>query len=221
MSESTWSPTPAADSPQIVASLAAGYCLLPDDEEVLDAAAAGIRRAIDRLNSRTWNWALKPQDITFVVGTQEYTLETPFKAPFNFALRNAAAVDVSRLGFLPLSEFLKDTQLVDAAGTPYRYTVVNAFRFGKLRLDAVPTTAWTAIYPTGRLWYYRRVQYPGSSANTIDVPEEVVAFIQNATDGFVAGRFAPAKADSAWERAERAFADIVRDDCHGQQSDWE
>ena len=54
MSESTWSPTPAAETLQTLQKLVAGYVLMPTDDEVLECALAGIRRGIDRLNTRNW-----------------------------------------------------------------------------------------------------------------------------------------------------------------------
>ncbi len=75
MSESTWSPTPVPDSLTTVQRSVAGYVLMPDDEEVLETCLMGIRRAIDRINTRTWNWALTYSTITFVAGTQEYGLD--------------------------------------------------------------------------------------------------------------------------------------------------
>ncbi len=77
------------------------------------------------------------------------------------------------------------------------------------------------MYPTGRLWYYRRTQYPATVGNSLDVPSEAVAFIQAWAEGYTADRYAVQKAAPAYQRGEMAFRDLVRDDCHGQQTDWE
>ena len=220
MSESTWVPTPIADTYQSIQKAAAGYVLMPTDDEVLDVAGVGIRRAIDKMNSRTWNWALVYNDITFVAGTQEYQLQTQFKQPRNFALRNTSGADVNRISFKPWGIFLKECQW-GFVGQPNFYSVTNANLYGVLRLDLSPNSSFTSIYPTGRLWYYRRVSYPGGDSTSLDVPSEAVRFIQAQAEGYVADRYAVAKAASAYARAEQAYRDIVRDDCHGQQADWE
>jgi hypothetical protein len=201
--------------------MVAGYVLMPTDDEVLETAAAGIRRAIDRINTRTWNWALTYSTITFVAGTQEYGLDQAFKAPRNFSLRTSAAVDTDRLQFMPWGTFLKESNYDGPTGTPEVYSGSNVNAFGVIRLNVAPTAGWVASYPTGRLWFHRRVQYPSAAGTSLDVPSEAVAFIQASAEGFTADRFAVAKASPAYSRAERFFHELVVDDCHGGQTDWE
>ena len=220
MSESTWAPTPIADTYNTVQTMVAGYVLMPTDAEVLETAAAGIRRAIDRLNTRNWNWALTYSTITFVAGTQEYGLDQAFKQPRNFSLRNASAVDTDRLSYLPWGTFLKECQW-GTTGSPGYYSGANVNLFGVIRLDLSPDAAFVALYPTGRLWYHRRVSYPSASGTSLDVPSEAVAFIQASAEGFTADRYAVTKAAPAYVRAEKFFHELVVDDCHGQQTDWE
>ena len=220
MSETTWTPTPAADTLGNVQKLVAGYVLMPTDPEVNETALMGIRRAIDRLNTRTWNWALTYQTITFVAGTQEYTLDQSFKSPRNFSLRTTAGVDTYRLMYLPWGSFLKECQWV-TGGTPSYYSAANVNLFGVIRLDRPADTSFISTYPTGRLWYYRRVQYPNATGTAIDVPSELIGFIQASAEGFTADRYAVDKAAPAYARAERFFHECVVDDCHGQQTDWE
>lgn len=220
MGESTWAPTPITDTLTTLQKLVAGYVLMPTDDEVLECALAGIRRAVDRINTRTWNWALNYSTITFVAGTQEYALDQAFKQPRNLALRNASAVDTSRLSFLPWGTFLKECQW-GATGTPTFYSGSNVNAFGVIRLDLAPDAAFVALYPTGRLWFYRRVQYPTAASPVIDVPSEVIGFVQASAEGFTADRYAVTKAAPAYVRAERFFHELVVDDCHGQQTDWE
>jgi len=220
MSESTWAPTPYADTLTSIQKAVAGYVLMPTDPEVLETALMGLKRAIDRLNTRTWNWALTYSTITFVAGTQEYALDQSFKQPRNFALRNSSSVDTSRLSYLPWGTFLKECQW-GTGGSPAYYSGANPNAFGVIRLDLAPDAAFVAAYPTGRLWYYRRIQYPSATGTSLDVPSEVVAFLQAHAEGYTADRHAPVKAQTAYSRADRSFHDIVSDDCHGQQTDWE
>lgn len=221
MSESTWSPAPATESLEAMRKYVVGYVLMPDDNESLDVAEAGIRYAINRLNARTWNWALTYDTITFVAGTQEYDLQRAFKAPRNFSLRDSSAVDKARLSYLEWGSFLKEMNYQGASGEPQHYSVNNDHRFGKLRLDVAPSAQWIVTYPTARFWYYRRVQYPGDLGGSIDVPSEVGNYILDVACGFTADRYAPQKAASAWGRAERGLIDLVSDDRHGRQTDWE
>jgi hypothetical protein len=223
MSESTWSPTPAADTLGTLQKAIAGYVLMPTDDEVLETALMGIRRAIDRLNTRKWNWAATYSTVTFVAGTQEYTLDQSFKAPKNFALRNTSAVDTSRLKYLPWGTFLKEAQWDHATtgtGSPSFYSATNVNLFGVIRLDVSPDASFVANYPTGRLWYYRRVQYPTATGTALDVPSEVVGFVQEWAEGFTANRHAVAKAASAYARAENLLRELRADD-NDVQTDWE
>ncbi len=220
MSESTWSPTPAAEQLNAIQKAVAGYVLMPTDDEVLDTAYQGIKRAIDRLNTRNWNWALTYSTITFAQGTQEYTLDQGFKAPRNLSLRDTAAIDRDRLMYLPWGTFLKESQF-DSEGTPVYYSGSNVNLFGVIRLDRSPSLAFVQQYPTGRLWYHRRVQYPTATGTAIDCPSEVIGFIQAWAEGYAADRYAVDKAIPAYGRAEKFLHECIVDDCHGQQTDWE
>lgn len=222
MSESTWAPTPAADTFQTVQKMVAGYVLMPTDDEVLETAAAGIRRAIDRLNTRTWNWSLHDSTVTFIAGQRDYALDTSFKAPRNLLLFDAGVtVEVGRLSFLPWGTFLKETAGGNTSGVPCYYSGANVNVNGIIYLDASPAASWVATYPVGVLTYFARVQYPSASGTSLDVPSEVVGFIQASAEGFTADRYAVTKAAPAYSRAERFFHELVVDDCHGQQTDWE
>ena len=88
-------------------------------------------------------------------------------------------------------------------------------------MDLAPDAAFVAAYPTGRLWFYRRVSYPSSSGTSLDVPSEVVGFIQASAEGFTADRYAVSKAPPAYMRAEKFLHECIVDDAHGQQADWE
>lgn len=223
MSESTWAPTPGAESLQAIQKAVAGYVLMPTDDEVLDTALQGIRRAVDRMNTRVWNWAATYQTITFVNGTQEYALDQSFKAPKNFALRNTNSIDVARLKYLPWGVFLKELQYdysATATGSPTYYSAANVNLFGVVRLNIAAGAAFAATYPTGRLWYYRRIQYPVMSGTSLDVPSEAVAFIQAEAEGYTADRYATGKSSPAYARAEELYSELKADD-NNTQSDWE
>ena len=221
MSESTWAPTPSTDTFQTIQKQVAGYCLLPTDPEVLETAAAGIRRAIDRLNTKTWNWTVTYDDIDFVVDQTDYALTSWFKSPRNFEIWNTDSKSVGRLAYKDWKTFLVEHQDLTAESEPCVYSCANVNALGSLSLNALPTASWVASYPSGRVWYYRKVQYPTTGGSDLDVPSEVVGFIQASAEGFVADRHAVAKAAAAYQRAERFLHELVVDDRHGGQTDWE
>jgi len=226
MSESLWSPTPGPDPFQTIQKSVCGYVLMPDDHEALDVAAQGIRRAIDRLNTRTWAWLMIPETITFEAGVQEYGLEAAFKAPLNLSLRDTSTKDVGRLRYLSWGSFLKELQW-GQEGNPSYYSVANSNAFGVLRLDANPSASFVGSYPTGQLWYYRKVQYPGAAGTAVDVPSECVEYIQAFAEGYTAGRYAVDKSFDAYRRAKEMFdpekntGALIRSDNEAVQSDWE
>ncbi len=221
MGESTWTPTPPTETLQTLQKLVAGYVLMPTDDEVLECALAGIRRAIDRLNTRNWNWALQDATITFVAGTRSYALDQSFKAPRNLLLADSSLREAGRLSFLIWPTFLKETSGGNTGGSPCYYSGANVPVNGIIYLDAEPSASWVAQYPLGLLTYHRRIQYPTITSPDINVPSEVVGFIQASAEGFTADRYAPVKAAPAYSRAERFLHECIVDDCHGQQSDWE
>lgn len=218
MSESTWVPTPRPEAVSALQKSIAGYVLMPADDEVLDAAMMGIRRAIDRLNLTTWNWAITSQAITFVAGTQTYSLERPFKRPRNFHLLDTNGLRTGRLSYLPWDELLKETD--ETRDCLEYYSIPNDREDGLLTLVSSPTASFVSQYPSGVLTYYRRVPYP-SVDTTMDVPSEATGYIQASAEYFVANRYDPNKVRDAKERSEVLFHEMMVDDRHGRKTDWE
>jgi len=132
-------PTPVADTLSMLQKEVAGYVLMPTDPEVLETALAGIRRAIDRLNTRQWNWALVYDDIAFLADQQDYDLQKWFKAPRNFGLFDSTESAVARLEYKPWKTFLMEHQDMRESGTPCVYSCANVKEFGTLSLDVKPT----------------------------------------------------------------------------------
>lgn len=221
MGETLWTPTPGTETFGMIQKSISGYALMPEDPEVLESAAAGVRRAIDRLNTRPWNWLITYDDIAFVTGTTDYPLTSWFKTPRNFEIWNTSNQSVFRLHYKPWKTFLVEHQDFTAQGDPTTYSCANVNALGSVSLNAAPAEGWIALYPNGRLWYFRKVQYPVNPGRPIDVPSEVVGFIQSSAEGYVADRYAPSKAAAAYSRAERFHHELVVDDAHGGQTDWE
>ena len=219
MSESTFVPTPNPDTLGFITKMAAGYCLKPNVDEVVECATAGVRRAIDTLNMRLWNWALAYQDITFVAATGEYQAEADLKAPRRFTLIDSDSLEAGTLTYYPWPEFI--TRLAhDPSTEPCSYSLSNMTQFGTITLSASPSTDWVVKYPTGRLWYYRRVPYPVATSDIVIAPPEIVAYVLEYASGFTADRYAVNKAPMAYARAEMLKRDLIRDD-NETSPDWE
>ena len=214
-------PSPATESREMLQKSIAGYCLMPpDDLEAMEVALTGIRRAIDRINTRNWHWLLAYDDIEFLADQQDYPLRGWFKSPRNFDIWNTDGKSLYRIAYKPWKTFLTEHQDMAMAGSPCVYSIANINAFGTLSFDVRPTEGWVAAYPTGRIWYYRKAQYPTSSGQAIDVPSELVGFVQPFAEGFMADRYAVQKAASAYDRAREQWRELVKDD-NEVQTDWE
>ena len=221
MSESAWATTPPTESVAMLKKQIAGYVLMPTDPEVLETAEAGIRRAIDRLNTRTWGWSLTYDDIDFLADTPDYGLSSQFKSPRHLELWNSDGRCVGSLGFKEWKTFLMEHQNRVGSSQPCIYSCSNVHDVGLMSLDVYPTAEWVATYPAARIWYFRRTAYPGSDGAPVNVPSEVAAFIQSEAEGYTADRYAVLKAQPAYQRAERFLHELVVDDRHGGSTDWE
>jgi hypothetical protein len=219
MTQSTWSPSPAAPTIQTMQKIVAGYVGMPTDDEALDSALAGIRMAIDRVNQRTWNWAVTFEDIPFDTAIVDYPLPANFKKTQRFMICDSSSNPVFRLPFKTWQSFLNEHPESTSAGSPCVYSTANVKQYGTLSLDVFPTTDWVAQYPTGRLFYYRKVQYDNADGQP-DWPSEVTPFVLAWAEGFVADRYAQAKAQAAYSRAEMSRRELIADD-NEQQTDWE
>jgi hypothetical protein len=109
---------------------------------------------------------------------------------------------------------------VTAESSPCVYSVSNVTEFGTLTLNCTPSTDWVSKYPEGRIWYFRRFDYPAVNA-ALRWPSEMTAFVQSWAEGYTADRFAKEKAPEAYSRAREQLHELIVDDCHGGQTDWE
>ena len=219
---SAFTPTPVAETVAMLQKQIAGYVLMPTNPEVLETALAGMRRGIDRLNTRNWNWALDYDDLDFAVDQYDYELTSWFKAPRSFEVWDTNGESVFKLGYKPWKTFLDQHQNLSLAVDPCVYSCSNPSAFGSVSLDAKPSAAWVSQYPQGRIWYYRRMQYPTGAAlnQALDVPSPATLFVQAYAEGYVAERHAIDKATLAYARATQQFKDLVKDD-NDVQTDWE
>lgn len=221
MGESSPTPFSSPDTLGTICTLAAGYVLMPDDDEAIEIAAAGVRRAIDRLNTRKWRWALSYQDITFVAEQQSYDLNEDFKAPRRFTIFDVNSREQFRLDYKEWTTFAdEDLVSISGSGDPYCYSSGNSNDYGTISLNVAPSSTWVATYPTGRIWYFRRVAYPVISSDPILVPSEVGGFLLASAEAFCAARYAPDKESSARVRAEMLLKELRIDDLD-TQTDWE
>ena len=190
-----------------------------DDDEALDLASSGIKSACGKLNRFVWKWALQFQDITFTADACEYPLDSFVKEPRRLMALDSSGHEVFRLGFKDFASFLEEHQNTQTQGDPCVYSIANIHKFGTLSLDVRPSTAWASKYPTGRLWYYRRIEPPNAPAEPADVPSEVEDFILWHAKALIASTYDKSKVDTAMMMATIAFKDLRFDNM--VSSDWE
>lgn len=219
MAESTWAPTPAATPIATLKKQVAGYCLMPTDTEALETALAGIQLAVDKINSRTWNWLVIDEEIIFDTAVIDYRLTSHFKKPQRLMLCDADGNTRQRLPFLDWQSFMNEYQDSTGRGDPCIYTVANIKEYGTLSLDVFPSSEFITKYPTGRVWYYRKCQRETESGGA-DWPSEFNPYVYHYACGMASSIYAPQRSGMAYGLAADCWRDLVRDD-NQQQSDWE
>ncbi len=190
-----------AETIQMLQKQIAGYVLMPTEPEVLESALAGMRRAVDHLNTHNWNSAVTYDDISFLAGQTDYDLNSQFKAPLNFEIWDSSERSVGRLEYKPWKTFLLEHSALTLESGPNVYSCSNPSEFGSLSLNAEPSADWVVKQPTGRIWYFRNFSLPVSSERPLDVAGSMTAYVQAFAEGYVAERHATGKANSAYQRA--------------------
>lgn len=214
-----FAPSPAARTLSDLRAEISRYVLMPQDNEALDVASSGIKSACAKINRYVWKWAITYDDITFVAGTKEYNLDATIKEPRRLVLRDASSNDIDRLGYLEFQSFLNEYLGATTNSDPCVYSVSNLHSFGTLVLDCAPSSSWVSKYPTGRLWYYKRIEPPSDPSDVVDVPQEVEDFILWHAKGFIASMCDKSKVDVAMRMATDAFRELRADNMTSH--DWE
>lgn len=222
-SSSVFTQSPASTAFSSLYTRALNYILgYSTDAQYLAVAKEGINEGIERLNTRNWTWALMAAETNTVAGTQEYALNSAFKAPRMLQLLNATSNGevTGTLDWIDPKEidvFYPDRSV---AGTPTSYTIYNEFFQGQLCLNVRPTSPWVTQYPRIRARYYRRTAFLSADADLLAAPTECEPFITWLARATLAAHWAPEKAAFAEMRAEKLWAALVRDDVRKTLGDF-
>ena len=172
-------------------------------------ALAGLNSGISMINSKTWKKIYGSTDITFVAGTSEYAVPSNFKDPIRLILLDSSSNRVGRVDHMTNADMYDEFQVETTAGEPTFYTVNYSTR--KVDLDSDPTSAWVTNYPTGRLFYHKRIAKltPGGSTG---LPPEFDEFLVARGALWMAKVRDPRRvSDMATESRER-WSMLLRDD---------
>lgn len=190
---------------------------------VLGDAGVAINAAIDRLNTRNWNWLLKNQTITFVAATATYQVDARFRRPRKLTKLTTAGKRDGDLSYMLPKDFMDAVFDNSADGSPKYYTVRNASDDRLLELDLAPSSGFVAINPTATLAYYARLLHfadDGATLGDLEAPSEVSQFlVWYGRWELAAARGTASQAEAAERSWMRLWRDLVADDVN-EQTDW-
>lgn len=190
---------------------------------VLADAGAAINSAINKLNTRNWNWLLRQESLTLAADTRTYTIAADFRRPRKLEQWDTNSKTVGHYSYLITKDFFDCDFDNTSSGTPQYYTIVNASSDRLLTFNVPPSTAFAASWPIARSTYFARIQRFAADGDTIGdlkAPPEVSEFLdwygkwKLATTRGSAMQIREAK--EAWH--EYWFA-LIRDD-RDEQTDW-
>lgn len=214
--------TPGGKTFSELKSDVAKFILSPNDQDILQTAGEGIVDALRKINSVNWFWMLTSQDIPLVASTRTYSLAGQFKAPRHAEILRPDGTNAGRVYFLEGKSFSDETANSTASGSPSHYTIYNAQDSLTVSFNIAPDAGFVASYPTVRLRYHKRIQYPVNNSDVIDVPPEVESFILWHAKSYIAAIHAPQKVAYAEGKAQEMWKLLRVDDRNvSQASDWE
>lgn len=170
----TQSPTALAFSE--IRSQIANYVQAATMGEELAIAGQAADSAVDYLNLSSWKWNAKADTITFVDGTQTYSLNSDVKKSRKFQLLDSNSKVTGRLKWYDPKTFWDIFTDQTVSGTPTAYTIVSLPNTGKLTLNVAPGAGFVSTYPTGQVQYMARIAHL-TSGGSWDGPPEVAQFL--------------------------------------------
>lgn len=208
----TFTQIPASTAFSALYARVQNYVLSPSDTDAVSLAKEGINEAIDRLNTRNWNWARVASSITLTAGTQEYALNGAFRAPRMAELLGTSGEVQDRLMYLAPTEFSDLFPFRNITGTPSSYTIFDEFDNGKLTLDVTPSSSYVGIYPTLRFRYYKRVPKLAADADVFYGPTEAESFLVWYGRATIAAHWSPERIGFANQRQQEFWNMLLRSD---------
>jgi hypothetical protein len=142
---------------------------LQDDPELNELANMSIRSGISSINERNWKKLAAFHDIGLTATDAEYELPTDYKDPLHCELLGTGGRPNGRLHYKELKRLLREHPVSDQDGAPSVYTIMYDQRL--FRLEPAPAASFTALHPTARARYFRRVPFPSEGDGTGLPPE--------------------------------------------------
>ena len=193
-----------------------------DDPSLLAVAGREINNAINRINSRKWNWSRKSYDITLAESDSDYSLPANYKRPLRMQLLNSSSQVIGSVNYVLAEEFLDCGWPTAGDGNADAYTVLSVSNDRLVRFNRTLSATFIATYPTARHYYFSRVSHFTSESQSLDslgCPTEFWDFIgwtARASMATIRGT----NATSAQQLAEMAWVRLISDD-NDVHTDWE
>lgn len=143
-----------------------------DRAKNIQKAGQALREAIRRFNASPWTFNRVTEDLTLVADQADYSLSEDFRNPLRAQMVDSSNKTRNSVMWIPWSVWVSKFPDQSTTGsTPLMYTARNIHLTGKVTVDPVPATILT--WPTLRLFYHRRIAFPATGKDIINVPTEV------------------------------------------------
>jgi hypothetical protein len=179
-------------------------------------AGASYDAAVRSFNSALWKFNRKVNDLTLAASTADYDLATDFAAPMRAFLVNASSQECQQVYWMewgPLKERIQPN--TGNGSAPEFYAARNLHETGQVSIWPTPGT--TLLYPTLRIYYFRRIARAANDADRLNVPEEVYQAVFQLA---LAMNIAKANSKASAVTAEYALAAKLRQDVEQAHRDW-
>lgn len=199
---------------------------LPGSTNAQARALAAQKRAVDRLNNRTWRMlATAGTDITLVADTGTYDLDASFIGIRRLSLLDSNGKVKGRLGYRAWEQFEDMWPDRSQSGDPREYTVYNTAANFQVELSCPPSSAFVANFPSLRPRIFAAViPLVGASDNfgsDQGVRSEMEFFVELYSRYLICLDFFPAQADRWKREAEEAYTRLEIMDNEFDFKDWE
>ena len=147
---------------------------------ILNDAGASLNAAIDKINTKEWNWLNREVTLSLANDTRTITIPANFKKPRKLTKRDTNGKTVGRYIFQIPKEFANSDWNDVNSGSPMHYTVRNPSDDRLLTFSVPPTSSFVTTWPTARMTYKARMQHFSDGNDTLGdlgVPPELRNFL--------------------------------------------
>lgn len=137
-----------------------------------ERAGKSLDGAVRRFNDILWKFNVVEQDVTLVASTDEYDLDTPFRAPLRSYILDSNSKRRGAIDYIDYPEWLVISSW-DSTGTstaPCNYTIRNTHRESKVIYNPLGATL---KYPTVHHVYYTSIRLGPGQGDRLNVPDDV------------------------------------------------